>query len=41
MSERDINLDNIVELVSEENKDLVIEAIETLIEHKIIMPVNL
>jgi hypothetical protein len=34
-----VNLDNIIELVSEENKDLIIEAIETLIERKLIMPI--
>jgi hypothetical protein len=36
-----INLNSIIELVSEENKDLIIEAIEVLIEKKIIIPVNL
>jgi len=35
-----INLNSIIELVSEENKDLIIEAIEVLIERKIIIPVN-
>ena len=33
-----INLNSIVELVSEENKDLIIEAIEVLIERKLIIP---
>jgi len=33
-----INLSSVVEMVSEDNKDLVIEAIESLIEHKILMP---
>jgi len=41
MSKRNIILNDIVELVGEENKDLVIEAIETLIEHEIIVPINL
>jgi len=35
-----VNLNNIVELVSEENKDLIIEAIESLIKRKIIIPIN-
>jgi len=35
-----INLNSIVELVSEENKDLIIEAIEVLIERKLIIPTN-
>jgi hypothetical protein len=35
-----INLSNIVEMVSEDNKDLVIEAIESLLEHKILIPSN-
>ena len=35
-----INLSSIIELVSEENKDLVIEAIEVLIERKLIIPIN-
>ncbi|MBY8985771.1 MAG: hypothetical protein KGD65_11920 [Candidatus Lokiarchaeota archaeon] len=35
-----INLNSIIELVSEENKDLVIEAIEVLIEQKLIIPIN-
>ncbi|MFX1374642.1 MAG: hypothetical protein ACFFA0_02410 [Promethearchaeota archaeon] len=35
-----VNLDNVIELVSEENKDLIIEAIEVLIENKLIMPIN-
>ncbi|MFX0137004.1 MAG: hypothetical protein ACFFDN_25425, partial [Candidatus Hodarchaeota archaeon] len=35
-----VNLNNIVELVSEENKDLVIEAIESLLKRKIIIPIN-
>ena len=35
-----VNLDNIIELVSEENKDLIIEAIEVLIERKMITPIN-
>ena len=35
-----VNLDNIIELVSEENKDLIIEAIEVLIERKMISPIN-
>ncbi len=34
------DLNNIVELVSEENKSLIIEAIESLIEQKIIIPLN-
>jgi len=34
------NLNNIVELVHEENKNLIIEAIESLIERKIIIPLN-
>jgi len=33
-------LDDIIELVSEENKDLIIVAIETLIEQKLIIPIN-
>jgi hypothetical protein len=43
ISKRDdeiINLNNIIELVSEENKDLIIEAIEALIERKLIIPIN-
>jgi len=35
-----VNLNNIIELVSEENKDLIIVAIETLIERKLIIPIN-
>ncbi len=35
-----INLNSIIELVSEENKDLIIEAIEVLIERRIIIPIN-
>ncbi|KKM65502.1 hypothetical protein LCGC14_1490660, partial [marine sediment metagenome] len=35
-----INLNNIISLVSEENKDLIIEAIESLIKRKMIIPVN-
>ena len=35
-----INLKNIIELVSEENKDLIIEAIESLIMRKLIVPSN-
>ena len=35
-----INLYNIVELVSEENKDLIIEAIESLIKRQIVIPFN-
>lgn len=35
-----VNLNNIVELVSEENKDLVIEAIESLIRQNIILSIN-
>jgi hypothetical protein len=35
-----VNLDNVIELVSEENKDLIIVAIETLIEKKYIFPIN-
>ncbi|MBY8992448.1 MAG: hypothetical protein KGD58_17005, partial [Candidatus Lokiarchaeota archaeon] len=35
-----VNLDDIIELVSEENKDLIIEAIEVLIERKMITPIN-
>ncbi|MFX1374373.1 MAG: hypothetical protein ACFFA0_01040 [Promethearchaeota archaeon] len=34
------DLNNIVELVSEENKSLIIEAIESLIEQKIIIPLE-
>ncbi len=34
------NLNNIVELVSEENKNLIIDAIESLIKQKLIIPVN-
>ena len=41
MSKRNITLNDVVELVSEENKDLVIEAVETLIQHEIIGPINL
>jgi hypothetical protein len=42
ISERgnDINLNIVIELVSEENKDLVIEAIESLLERKLIIPTN-
>ncbi|MFX1572557.1 MAG: hypothetical protein ACFFB0_07400 [Promethearchaeota archaeon] len=40
MSKRDIRLNDIVEVVSEENKDLVIEAIETLIKQEIVVPIN-
>ena len=35
-----VNLNNIVELVSEENKDLVIVALESLIRQNIIIPIN-
>jgi len=35
-----VNLNNIVELVSEENKDLVIEAIDSLIRQNIILSIN-
>jgi len=35
-----INLNNIINLVSEENKDLIIEAIESLILKKMIVPAN-
>ena len=34
------DLEFILKLVSEENKDLVIEAIESLIKQKIIIPFN-
>ncbi|MFW9821077.1 MAG: hypothetical protein ACFFE5_15850, partial [Candidatus Thorarchaeota archaeon] len=34
------DINNIVELVHEENKDLIIEAIENLIKQKIIIPIN-
>ncbi|MCK4381131.1 MAG: hypothetical protein KAW51_08350, partial [Candidatus Lokiarchaeota archaeon] len=34
------NLSSIVELVHEENKNLIIEAIESLIKRKIIIPLN-
>ena len=34
------NLNNIVELVHEENKNLIIDAIESLIKRKIIIPLN-
>ncbi len=34
------DINNIVELVHEENKDLIIEAIENLIKQKIIIPLN-
>lgn len=34
------NLNNIVELVSEENKNLIIDAIESLIKQKLIIPLN-
>ncbi|MFW9826479.1 MAG: hypothetical protein ACFFEY_02545 [Candidatus Thorarchaeota archaeon] len=34
------DLNNIVELVSEENKSLIIEAIESLIKQKVIKPIN-
>ncbi|MFX1379548.1 MAG: hypothetical protein ACFFA4_10690, partial [Promethearchaeota archaeon] len=34
------DINNIVELVHEENKDLIIEAIESLIKQKIIIPLN-
>ncbi len=42
MSEDNIitNLNNIVELVSEENKNLIIDAIESLIKQKLIIPLN-
>ncbi len=35
-----INLNNIISLISEENKYLIIEAIESLIKRKMIIPVN-
>ena len=35
-----VNLNDVIELVSEENKDLIIVAIETLIERKLIIPIN-
>jgi hypothetical protein len=35
-----INLNSIIELISEENKDLVIRAIEVLIERKLIIPIK-
>lgn len=35
-----LTLNSILEMVSEENKDLIIEAIEVLIERKLIIPVN-
>ncbi|MFX0082754.1 MAG: hypothetical protein ACFE94_13470 [Candidatus Hodarchaeota archaeon] len=35
-----VNLDNVIELVHEENKDLIIVAIESLIEKKFILPIN-
>jgi len=41
MSKRKLSLSDIIQVVSEENKDLVIEAIETLIEHEFIVPINL
>lgn len=41
MSKREISLNDIIEVVREDNKDLVIEAIETLIEHEIIVPIKL
>lgn len=31
---------NMITLISEENKDLIIEAIESLIKQKIIVPAN-
>ena len=34
------DINNIVELVHEENKDLIIEAIESLIKQKIIIPLH-
>ncbi|MFX1363903.1 MAG: hypothetical protein ACFFCE_14015 [Promethearchaeota archaeon] len=34
------NLNNIIEMIHEENKNLVIEAIESLIKQKIIIPLN-
>jgi len=34
------NLNSIIEVVSEENKNLIIEAVESLIKQKIIMPIN-
>jgi hypothetical protein len=34
------DINNIVELVHEDNKDLIVEAIESLIKHKIIIPLN-
>ncbi len=37
----EFNLEFILQLVSEENKDLVIEAIESLIKQKLIIPFNL
>jgi len=39
-SDEFITLNSIIEMVSEENKDLVIEAIEVLIEKKLMIPVN-
>ncbi|MFX1278161.1 MAG: hypothetical protein ACFFA3_02020 [Promethearchaeota archaeon] len=35
-----VSLENIIELVHEENKDLIIEALEVLIEKKLITPIN-
>ena len=35
-----LDINNIVELVHEENKDLIIEAIESLIKQKIIIPIS-
>ena len=35
------DLNHIIELVSEENKDLIIEAIELLIRRKLILPTSL
>jgi hypothetical protein len=35
-----VNLDDIIDLVSEENKDLIIEALEVLIDRKMIIPVS-
>ncbi|MHA2281461.1 MAG: hypothetical protein ACXAC5_11455 [Promethearchaeota archaeon] len=39
-TEESITLNSIIDLVSEDNKDLVIEALEVLIERKLIIPVN-
>ena len=35
-----VHLDDVIELVHEENKDLIIEALEVLIEKKLITPIN-